>query len=83
MSEKSFAVISVAIAVVCGVFFYPPPPPERAQQLQPPQQHLSRNGANPPARELPPGRTKANDASEHGWWRTKLAQLKPSANLLP
>jgi len=26
MSEKSFAVASVSVAIVCGVFFYPPLP---------------------------------------------------------
>ena len=29
MSEKSFAIISVTAAIVCGTFFYPPPPPPR------------------------------------------------------
>ena len=26
MSEKSFAITSIAAAVICGTFFYPPPP---------------------------------------------------------
>lgn len=33
MSEKSFAAISVAAAVICGTFFYPPAPVPRAAPL--------------------------------------------------
>ncbi len=28
MSEKSFAIVSISAAIVCGTFFYPPPPAE-------------------------------------------------------
>jgi len=30
MSEKSFAVASIAAAIICGTFFYPPPPADHA-----------------------------------------------------
>ena len=33
MSEKSFAAITVAAAIVCGTFFYPPAPVSRAAPL--------------------------------------------------
>lgn len=33
MSEKSFAAISVAAAIICGTFFYPPAPAPRAAPL--------------------------------------------------
>lgn len=33
MSEKSFAAISVAAAVICGTFFYPPAPVPHAAPL--------------------------------------------------
>jgi hypothetical protein len=33
MSEKSFAVVSVALALICGIFFYPPSPAQRARLL--------------------------------------------------
>ena len=75
MSEKSFAVISVAAAVVCGVFFYPPPPPERAQQV-------SRAVLNPvPAAQS--ARAQDSAVVERTWWRARLAQLKPSSSLHP
>jgi len=31
VSQESFAVVSVATAVICGVFFYPPAPQSRTQ----------------------------------------------------
>lgn len=75
MSEKSFAVISVAAAVVCGVFFYPPPPPERAQRL-------SKAGLEP-VLAVKPARIPDNDVGGRVWWRARLAQLKPSSSLYP
>ena len=33
MSEKSFAVASVSVAIVCGVFFYPPLPKHPSKQV--------------------------------------------------
>lgn len=76
MSEKSFAVISVSAAVVCGVFFYPPPPPHRAPQP-------GNRVVSAPARTAPPAQLNANQAVERAWWQKKLAHLKPSANLIP
>ena len=75
MSEKSFAVISVAVAVVCGVFFYPPPPPERAQQLS--------KGGLKPVQAVQPARAHDSGVRERAWWRARLAQLKPSSSLHP
>ncbi len=76
MSEKSFAVISVAAAVVCGVFFYPPPPPDRAPQP------VAR-ATDAPMRAAAPTKVAANHVAEPAWWRKKLAYLKPSATLHP
>ncbi len=76
MSEKSFAVVSIATAVVWGVFFYPPPPPERVQQS-------SKAGFNSAPRDVPPQRIRVADIGERAWWRKKLAQLKPSSSLHP
>jgi hypothetical protein len=73
MSEKSFAVISVGAAIVCGVFFYPPPPPGRTPQLS----------KAAPARAAPAARGQAADKGRRGWWVQKLALLKPSAALHP
>ena len=75
MSEKSFAIISVAAAVVCGVFFYPPPPPERAQRL-------SKAGQGP-VQTVQPARVPDNNIGGRVWWRARLAQLKPSSSLHP
>lgn len=35
MSEKSFAVITISAAVICGIFFYPEPP-HRAKPMAAP-----------------------------------------------
>ena len=35
MSQKSFAAVSVATAVICGVFFYPPAPQSRTKPALP------------------------------------------------
>ena len=35
MSEKSFAITSIAAAVICGTFFYPPPPADASAAAAP------------------------------------------------
>jgi hypothetical protein len=69
MSEKLFAVGSVAAALIWGTFFYPPPAPQRAQQGIKPR---------PAARPLP-----AEGKTEQRWWRSKLAGMKTPAVAAP
>jgi hypothetical protein len=75
MSEKSFAVGSVAAAVICGVFFYPPPPASRAQ-------HTVKAAATRAA----PGKRAALDPidrRERDWWRKKLSQFRTVGSVEP
>jgi hypothetical protein len=53
MSEKSFAVVSVSAALVCGVFFYPDPPARPVVSAVPvPQLPVTSNVAVPPSKAL-------------------------------
>jgi hypothetical protein len=75
MSEKSFAIGSVAVAVICGVFFYPPPPAHRAQQA----------GRVPAIGAAPVRHAALNpaDLRERAWWRKKIAQLRTAGTVDP
>jgi hypothetical protein len=75
MSEKSFAVGSIAAAIVCGVFFYPPPPPERAAPAN--------QAAVPAQRKVVTAKVDQAGNVERGWLRKRMTQLKPSASLHP
>lgn len=79
MSEKSFAVGSVAAAVIWGTFFYPPPPPERALQgikaVHAPvaAARVARNDAR-----LAHAAPRPAGAPERRWWRRNLLELATS-----
>ena len=74
MSEKSFAVGSIAAAVIWGAFFYPPAPPQR---MQPSLKPAPASAAARPAR-LAHAATRPAGATERRWWRRNLLELKSS-----
>ena len=75
MNEKSFAVGSVAAAVICGVFFYPPPP---ASRVQPSVKAAAMRAV--PVKHAALGPV---DRRERGWWRKKLSQLRTVGSVEP
>ena len=75
MSEKSFAIGSVAVAVVCAVFFYPPPPASRAQQFT----KAAATGAIPVKHAaLGPAERR-----ERSWWRKKVSEFRTAGSVEP
>lgn len=74
MSEKSFAVGSVAVAVLWGAFFYPPPPPQRAPHSVKPA------AASPQRKDARVAHAAPRPAGtpERRWWRRNLLELKSS-----
>ena len=75
MSEKSFAIGSVAAAVILGVFFYPPPPASRAQQ--------SAKAAPQDAAPVKHAALARDEGRERGWWRKKISQLRTVGSVEP
>lgn len=78
MSEKSFAVGSVAAAVIWGAFFYPPAPPQRVLSLKPAPATAAARPARHDARLARTAEVRPAGATERRWWRRNLLELKSS-----
>ena len=75
MSEKSFAIGSVAVAVVCGVFFYPPPPASQAQH--------SSKAAPTGAAPVKHAALSPADRRARSWWRKKMSEFRTVDSVEP
>jgi hypothetical protein len=80
MSEKSFAVGSVAVAVIWGAFFYPPPPPQRALPGIKASAAPAATATRTPRKDarLAQAAPRPAGAPERRWWRRNLLELKSS-----
>lgn len=78
MSEKSFAIGSVAAAVIWGAFFYPPPPPQRAQHSVGPVPAASVSAGRAPRKDgrLAQTGSRPTGTPERRWWRRNPVELR-------